>query len=52
MNECVPIRRCFAASKERQVLVGAYPPVVVFALLLVISEIARIRQHLQEAAIS
>ena len=32
--------------------VGAYTPVLVFALLLVIAEIARIGQHQQEDAIS
>jgi hypothetical protein len=52
MSECGPIRRRYAASKERQMLVGAYTPVIVFALLLVIAEIARIRQHQREAAVS
>jgi uncharacterized membrane protein YoaK (UPF0700 family) len=52
MSECGPIRRRYVASKERQMFVAAYTPVIVFALLVVIAEIARIRQHQQEAAVA
>jgi hypothetical protein len=45
ISECRPIRGRYAASKEQQMWVGAYTPVIVFALLLVIPDIAHIRQH-------
>jgi hypothetical protein len=51
MTDRQPTRR-YAASKERQMLVGAYTPVIVFALLFVIAEIARIRRHQQEAVVA
>ena len=52
MSERGPIRRRYAASKERQMLVGAYTPVVAFALVVVIAEIARIRRHQQETVVT